>query len=107
MDPTQNAAFMLFAAVSPLLISFIKQSGFSRQVNALIALACYIVIGIAGVLVSGQALVLENAVDLIATATVIGSAAYALVWNNLGAGNDVDASFEERLTSATSFIKAA
>lgn len=105
MDATSNSAFIIFASISPLLISFVKQSGFSRQVNSIIALLCYAVVGIAGVLVSGQELTLENAVNLIATATVVGSASYALFWNNLGASEDGDLSVEERLTAATSIVK--
>jgi hypothetical protein len=105
MDPTANAAFIIFASISPLLIAFIKQSGFSRQVNAAIALACYVVVGIGGVLVSGEPLTLENAVNLIAVATVVGSAAYNLFWNNIGASDDTGTSLDSRITAATSFIK--
>lgn len=105
MDPSVNPAFVLFAAVSPLLIAFIKQSGFSRQINALIALGCYIVIGVAGALLSGDPLTLENAVPLITTATVVGSAAYNLIWNNLMASDSNDMSLDMRLTQATSIIK--
>lgn len=103
MDPTTNTAFVIFAAVSPLLIAFVKQSGFTRQVNALIALACYVIVGVVGVLLSGEPLTVENAVALIATATVVGSAAYNLVWNNIG-GDDAP-TLDERLTDATSIIK--
>lgn len=103
MDPLTNTAFIVFAAVSPLLISFIKQSGFSRQVNALIALVCYILVGILGVILSGEALTLENAVNLITVATLVGSAAYRLIWDNIG--SDDGPSLEERLTSASSFVK--
>jgi len=105
MDATTNPAFIIFASLSPLLIAFVKQSGFSRQVNSIIALACYILVGIAGVLVSGEELSWENAVSLIAIATVVGSASYALVWNNLGANEDGDPSLEERLTASTSLVK--
>lgn len=105
MDPTTNTAFVIFAAISPLLIAFIKQSGFSRQINALIALGCYIIIGVVGVLVSGEPLTIENAVNLIATATVVGSAAYGLIWNNIGATTDDSPSLDDRLTEATSVIQ--
>jgi xanthine/uracil permease len=105
MDFANNAAFILFSAVSPLLIAFVKQSGFSRQVNALIALGCYVVVGIGGVIVSGEALNLENAVDLIAIATVVGSAAYGLVWNNIGANTEAQPSLDEQITEATSVVK--
>lgn len=105
MDPTTNAAFIIFASLSPLLISFVKQSGFPQQINAIIALLCYIVVGVAGVLVSGEELTLENAVALIATATVVGSAAYGLFWSNLGTGDGSSTSLEARLTDVTSFVK--
>ena len=105
MDPLINPAFLLFAAVAPLLISLIKQSGLSTQVNALIALACYVVVGVGAVLVSGEALTLENASALITIATVVGTAAYNLIWNNLGVTDSQDQSLEDRLTAATSFIK--
>jgi hypothetical protein len=101
MDVSTNTALVIFAAISPLLIAFVKQSGFPRQVNALIALVCYVVVGIAGVLLSGQDLTLENAVNLIATATVVGSTAYQLVWSNIGG----ELSLDDRLTTATSFVK--
>jgi hypothetical protein len=105
MDPTVNPAFVIFAAVAPLLIAFVKQSGLSRQINALIALGCYVVVGILGALLSGEPITLENAVALIATATVVGSAAYNLVWSNLGTTTEDDLSLDDRLTMATSFIK--
>lgn len=100
-----NPAFVLFAALSPLLISVVKQAGFTRQINALIALLCYIVVGIAGALLSGEELTLENAVTLITLATLVGSAAYNIVWSNLGTSTDGDPSLDDRLTMATSFIK--
>lgn len=106
MDPTTNAAFMIFAAISPLLISFIKQKGFSSQVNALIALICYAVVGVVGAILGGEALTIENAVPLITFAGVIGTAAYNLFWRNLGTGPDGQSpSLEQQLTTATSFIK--
>ena len=105
MDPNLNPALIIFAAISPLLIAFIKQSGFSPQANAVIALACYIVVGILGAVLSGEELTLENAVSLIAIVTVVGTAAYNLVWSNLMVGTDDSPSLDERLTTATSFVK--
>ena len=101
MDPFSNTAFIVFAAISPLLIAFIKQSGWSIQVNALIAFACYVIVGVAGMLLSGEELTIENAVQLIAVATVVGSAAYGLIWSNIGGETSVD----ERLTDVTSLVK--
>lgn len=106
MDGTNNAAFIIFSSLSPLLIALVKQQGFSRQVNAVIALLCYVLVGIAGVIVSGEALTIENSVNLIATATVVGSAAYGLFWNNLMVSESGDESLDARITAATSLIKA-
>lgn len=105
MDVTINPAFVLFSAVSPLLIALVKQQGWSRQVNALVALACYVVIGIAGALLSGEELTVENATTLITIATLVGSAAYGIIWSNLGAEDDGSNGLDARLTAATSFVK--
>lgn len=105
MDALSNPAFLIFSSISPLLIAFVKQQGFSRQINALIALACYILVGVAAMIVSGEPLLIENAIPLITVATVVGSAAYSLVWNNLGASDEGDPSLDTQLTNATSLIK--
>lgn len=115
MDPTINPAFIIFSAIAPLLIAFVKQSGFSRSVNALIALGCYIVIGILGAVLSGQPLALDNVVELIAVATVVGRAAYSMVWNVIGTTSEpsvggaepliIGSSIDTRITEATSFAK--
>jgi ABC-type uncharacterized transport system permease subunit len=105
MDPLTNPAFLLFAFFSPLLISLLKQAGLSPQVNALIAQVAYIVIGVAAVVVSGTPITMENAVQLSLVATVVGSAAYNLVWSNLGVATAGQASLEERLVVATSLKK--
>lgn len=97
MDPLSNPALIIFSALSPLLIAFIKQSGFPQSVNAIIALVCYVIVGIAGAVLSGEELTVENAVALIAVATTIGTVAYQLIWSNVG---------EEALTVRTSFIKS-
>jgi hypothetical protein len=104
MDPASNAAFIIFASISPGLIALVKQQGWSKQVNACVALACYALIGAAGALVSGQPLTLDNAVQLIATATVVGSASYNLIWRNLYPSAD-GRTLDERITDATSFVK--
>jgi hypothetical protein len=104
MDPLTNPAFLLFSFFSPVLIMFLKQSGFAVQVNAMIAQVAYIVIGIAAVLTSGVELSIENAVQMSAVATVVGSAAYNLIWNNLGVTTNED-SLDKRVTAATSFVK--
>lgn len=104
MDPFANPAYILFAAIAPLLIAFVKQKGFSKQVNALIALACYFVIGLLGVVLSGEPLTLENAVNLIAIVTVIGTAAYNLIWTNIGSSDLYQNGLDQRLTAKTSIV---
>lgn len=105
MDPLTNPAFLVFSALSPLLIAFLKQSGWSRSVNALIALVCYIIVGAAAAVLSGEELTLENAVTLIAVATTVGTVAYNLIWSNIGASTPDGPSFETRLEETTSLIK--
>lgn len=105
MEAVNNPAILVFAAIAPLLISFIKQQGFSQQVNAIIALVCYIIVGIAGALFSGETLTIENAVPLIVVVTTVGTVAYNLIWNNLGVGSEGGPSVETRLTDATSIVK--
>lgn len=105
MDPSQNTAFVIFSALSPILIAFVKQQGWSQQMNALVAFACYIVVGVAGVIMSGLPLTIENAVNLVTLATVIGSAAYRLIWDNLFVTYDGAPSLDDRLTEATSIVR--
>lgn len=105
MDALTNPAFILFSAVSPMLIAVLKQSGLPRQANALIAFIAYIVVGVGGAIMSGQPMTTENIVAFVSVATVVGTAAYNIVWNNLGANTDTDASVEEQLTEATSVVK--
>ena len=104
MDPFSNPAYIIFAAICPLLITLIKQQGFSKQVNAMIALGAYVVIGVLGVLLSGQALTVENATNLIAIVTVIGTAAYNLIWTNLGSSDLYVNGLDQRLTNKTSIV---
>ena len=106
MDPLTNPAFLVFAAILPLLIAVIKQAGFPQQVNAIIAFAAYIVVGIAAAVLSDTPLTLENIVPLITIVTVVGTAAYNLVWNNLGKSVPADPGLDAKLTSATSVVKA-
>jgi len=104
MDPLTNPAFLIFSALAPMLIALVKQSGLPTQANALIALAAYIVVGIAGAFMSGEEFTAENAVTFIAVATTVGTVAYNLLWKNLGPDDDP---LEERLNAATSVIKTS
>jgi hypothetical protein len=101
-----NPAFVLFSAVSPILVALVKQSGWSRQTNALVALAAYVIVGVLGAATSGLPLTIENVVPLVSTATVVGTAAYQLVWRNLGASTDTDPSIEDRIVDATSIVRS-
>src|SRR3954471_23792813 len=105
MDPTQNPAILLLAAVLPMLIAFVKQAGLGTQVNALIALVIYVVVGVLGALLTGGAPTLETLIPWITTVTVIGTVAYNLFWSNLGKSSSDEPSVEQKLVDATSFIK--
>lgn len=103
MEAFDNQALVIFSAVLPILIAIVKQSNLSPQANALIAFACYIVVGVAGAFVaSGGVPTTETLVDFIASVTVIGTVAYKLFWSNLGVTSENAPSVEERLTEATS-----
>ena len=103
MDPLTNPAFLVFAAIAPMIIALVKQSGLPRQANAIIAVIGYIVVGVAGAFMAGEELTAENLVTFITVATVTGTAAYNLLWKNLG--SDEDTSVEHQLNVATSIIK--
>jgi len=105
MDPTTNAAFLLFASLTPIIVSLLKQSGLSSQWNALIALAVYVVVGVAGALAQGEALSVQNAVPFIAASVLVGTAAYNLFWSKIGGDNDGNGSIDDRITTATSIVK--
>jgi hypothetical protein len=114
VDPTINPAYVAFAAIAPLLIALIKQEGFSTQVNAIIATLCYAIVGVAGALVTGATADPQHLVAFITTAAVVGTAAYNLIWSNIGVtpttqqGPDgKPLSIEKRIVRATSLIRAA
>jgi hypothetical protein len=105
INPEQSAIYLLFLFFLPPLIAIVKQAGFSTQVNALIAQLVYVVVGIAAAALSGLDVTMENAIPLIATATVVGQAAYKVIWDNLGKNNEADPSVDEQITAATSVVK--
>jgi len=104
LDPNQSAMFLLFLFFLPPIIALVKQSGLSTAVNALIAQAAYVIVGIGAALWSGIPVTFDNAVPLIAIATVVGQAAYKIIWSNLGGKEN---SLDARITAATSFIKGS
>lgn len=101
MDPNQSAMFLLFLFFLPPLIAVVKQAGLSSAMNALIAQLAYVIVGIGAALWSGIPLTFENAIPLITIATVVGQAAYKIIWSNLGGETSVD----QAITAKTSFIK--
>src|SRR5512135_1877773 len=105
MDPLTNPAFIVFAALSPLLIAFIKQQGFSPQINSIIVLVGYFAVGILGALVSGTPFTIEHVIDFVAIGSVVGTAAYNILYSNLMTGAIGTApSLDQRLTDATSIV---
>lgn len=105
MDPTTNPLFLAFVAIAPLIIALVKQSGLSTSWNAVIALIGYVVIGVGGAVVSGTPLTVDGIVPFIAIAVVLGTAAYNLLWKNLGAGT-AGGSIDHRIEATTSLIRA-
>jgi ABC-type uncharacterized transport system permease subunit len=88
-----------------MIIALVKQSGLPTQVNAIIAVIGYIVVGVAGAFMAGEELTAENLVMFVTVATVVGTAAYNLLWSNLGKQTPDDLSVDNRLNEATSIIK--
>jgi hypothetical protein len=101
-DPLTNPAYLLFASIMPIFIALVKQAGLPKSANALLALAVYVVVGGAAVLFSGEEFSLDNLVPAITTLTVVGSAAYGIFWNQIGAGDGTQPSLDTRITTATS-----
>jgi hypothetical protein len=96
---------LLLGLVLPLLIAVCKQSGFSIQANALIATGVYIVFGVTSLIVSGQAITLDNLVVDVGIVTAAGTVAYNLFWQNLGVTTPGTLSWEQILTDITSIVK--
>ena len=105
LDPAQGAAFLIAALILPVVIALVKQAGFSSQVNSLIALACYAVFAVVGVLVSNIPLTAENLIPLTIAAALAGRLAYSMVWSQIGSDADGNGSIDERITTKTSLVK--
>ena len=88
----------IVAVFAPLLVSLVKQAGWSASVNGFVAVACYLLFGGIAVVVSGQALTIDNFVPLAAIFTTVGTAAYYAYWQHTG--------LEAALTTSTSVVKA-
>ena len=105
LEPSQGAAFLIAALILPVVIALVKQAGFTSQINSLIALACYAVFAVVGILVSGIELKYENLVPLTIAAALAGRLAYGMVWSKIGADADGNGSIDERITLKTSLVK--
>jgi hypothetical protein len=106
-DVTQLGIWPIIAFFIPLLVSLVKQAGFTRQVNSIIALVVYVVAGIAYVVVTAgpEGWTPDAIIASVTVATLVGTAAYNMFWSNLGTATEDDTSLESRLMTATSFIK--
>lgn len=99
MDPTTNPIYLIFAGLVPVLIMLVKQAKFPNNVNALIAFAVYIAVGIVAAISTAGTPTLETIVPFIAVVTVVGSAAYQLFWSQLQVGGT---SIDNAVTAGTS-----
>lgn len=66
----------------PILVAFIKREHFPNAWNAIIAIAVYIVFGVAAVVFSGQPFVLDNIIPSVGIFTAAGTVGYAAFWKN-------------------------
>lgn len=67
----------------PILISFVKKQHFANATNGAIAVAVYAIVGVATLLVSGEAVSAQNLVVDIGIITTAGTVAYTAFWKNL------------------------
>jgi hypothetical protein len=107
MDITTLGLWPIIAFFIPILVSLVKQAGFSTQVNATIALVVYVVAGVAYVVVTAgpDGFTADSVIGAVTVATLVGTAAYNLFWSNLGKSTSDSTNLEESLTQATSFIR--
>jgi len=94
MDAT--ALTIIAAGFAPLLVAVLKQTGFPPAYNGAVAIACYVVFGIAAAMISGP-LDADHAISSVAVFVTVGTAAYEAFWSNLGV--------ETKVKAATSIIK--
>jgi hypothetical protein len=108
MEPTSPVLTIFATVILPPLIAILKQTGWSPQVNGLIALATYAVIGVAAAYLELGVPLLSDPLQVItwiAAVGVQGTVAYKLFWSNLGRTTETTPSIEERLTAATSVVR--
>lgn len=108
LSSEQNSVYLLFLFFCPVLVALVKQSGFSTQVNSLIALVVYVAVGVGAALVSDIPMTKENLGPLAVQAALVGTIAYQLFWSKLGTGSDANPgpSLDHRITNVTSLVKA-
>ena len=94
-EQTIEAVVAFFA---PLIVSLIKQAGWSATLNGIVAIAVYVVFGAGAVLSSGQTFTLDNIVPAVALFTTVGTTAYMAFWKNTG--------LQTAITESTSIVKA-
>ena len=104
ISPEQGAAFLLVALLMPVLVSLVKQSGFTPRQNALIALAVYAGFAFVGAFMSGIPIDYQHMTPLLVVAILVGRGAYSMFWSQVGGGPDAK-SIDERITVATSLVK--
>jgi small basic protein len=104
LDPAQGAAFLLVALLMPIIVSLVKQSGFSSRANALLAIAVYAAFAVVGALVSNIPLDYQHLTPLIIIAALVGRAAYSMFWSQVGGGDNA-ASIDQKITDKTSIVK--
>lgn len=96
-DPQSIEAIVAF--VAPLVVSLVKQAGWSSSINGLVALGVYVLFGVGAVLSQGQAFTLDNIVPAVTLFTTVGTVAYQAYWKNSG--------LQAAITESTSVVKAA
>ena len=94
LDPV----LVLLGLFMPPIVAVIKQSGFSQQVNSLIALVVYLVATILWLWIRNEPITFASYTANATTLTVVGLTAYKMFWGGLG--------IDPPLTEATSVKKA-
>lgn len=97
--PTEfDPALILVGLLMPPFVALIKQSGFSQQINAAIALVVYLAATIVYLWYQGIPITLDSYAANATALTVVGLAAYKMFWSGLGV--------DTPLTAKTSIKKA-
>lgn len=114
MDPvTVDPALAFLGIFMPAVVAFVKQSGFSKQVNSVIALAVYLLATVLYMNFRGLPLTLDSFSANAAVLTTIGLTAYKMFWDAVGpSGGDTSTqgaggrgSLDAIITDSTSLSK--